>query len=202
MWACLLTPLLIPLWFLRTGWGWGICCLPVCLVWWQLISVSSGVFRVRNGFPFGFLPFPLFPASRNTALLLGRGVPGLGGLVGPCCPRLPRKGKSAPRWLWGREMVMVLARGSCIPNACSITREAPADIWGRSQTPGLPALLCSPVPVAVGCLQLSASPSADASTPCLPCLCNTSLNPGPFSRNLLQNPKQTCLRFYGSPLRC
>lgn len=38
------------------------------LVWWQLFSVSFGVFRV----PFGFLP--------------GKGIPALGGLVSPCCP--------------------------------------------------------------------------------------------------------------------
>ena len=34
------------------------------------------------------------------------------------------------------------------------------------------------------------------------CCHNTSLNPGPFSRNLLRKPKQTCLCFYGSPLCC
>lgn len=75
--------------------------LPICGL--GMAAVDLCIFCCL-GFSFGFLPFLLVPASRNTALVIGKRISGLGGLMGPCCPQLPRKGRSAPYWWSGRKL--------------------------------------------------------------------------------------------------
>lgn len=82
--------------------------------------------------------------------------------------------------------------GRGVPKACNITR-------GFDGPMGISTLQHVWVHLQ-GCREGAKLPSSDSSL-AVGCCCSTLLNPGPFSRDLIENT-QTCLCFQHSPLCC